>query len=113
MNPTIVTGIVSGLQAGVLCVVVGAMLGCTVTATESGSDAIRPAAPAATNSQGNAQDKEMVDCLIPGQIRRLDEAVTYPTERRLVRTTKADCLVRGGGMQAAEGAAGAPSQPVE
>lgn len=38
----------------------------------------------------------VVDCLLPGQIRKLGAATTYLSQRRPVRTTEADCEVRGG-----------------
>ena len=50
----------------------------------------------AINAPGSAEDVEVVDCLLPGQIRQLGTQVTYVTERRPVRTTKEDCAIRGG-----------------
>lgn len=85
MNNANVIAVVRGFYASVLCVMVSAMLGCA------------SAAPTAINSQ------EMVDCLLPGQIRQLDETVTYLTVRRPVRTTKEDCIGRGGTIQPSEG----------
>lgn len=41
-------------------------------------------------------DFRVVDCLIPGQIRRLGRSVTYVTRRRAVKTTPSDCEIRGG-----------------
>ena len=38
----------------------------------------------------------VIDCLLPGQVRRLGAEVTYLTQRRPIRTTAADCEVRGG-----------------
>jgi hypothetical protein len=37
-----------------------------------------------------------VDCLLPGQVRQLGTSMTYLTPRRPVRTSAADCEVRGG-----------------
>lgn len=96
--------VLRGSYGGVVCLTVSALLGCASADPVSGSSGPRLAAPAATGSQ------EMVDCLLPGQIRRLDETVTYPTERRPVRTTKADCTARGGVAQSLEGSIEAPSQ---
>ena len=105
MNHTNAIAVVRGCQAGVLYyVMVGAMLGCVSANPESGSNKPRQAAPAATHSQ------EMVDCLLPGQIRQLDETVTYLTERRLVRTTQAACTGRGGEIQPSGGPTEAPSR---
>ena len=39
---------------------------------------------------------DVVDCLLPGQIRQLGTRVTYVTERRPIRTTAEDCAIRGG-----------------
>lgn len=38
----------------------------------------------------------VVDCLLPGQMRKLGSSMTYISARRPVRTTEADCEVRGG-----------------
>ena len=37
-----------------------------------------------------------VDCLLPGQIRRLGSQVTYVTRRRPIKTSAGDCEIRGG-----------------
>ncbi|BFU91426.1 MAG: hypothetical protein NTAFB01_26130 [Nitrospira sp.] len=44
----------------------------------------------------SADPFDVVDCLLPGQIRQLGTQVTYVTERRPVRTTAEDCAIRGG-----------------
>ena len=44
----------------------------------------------------SADPFEVVDCLLPGQIRQLGTQVTYVTERRPIRTTAEDCAIRGG-----------------
>ncbi len=38
----------------------------------------------------------VVDCLLPGQVRKLGSQMTYLSQRRPVRTSAADCEVRGG-----------------
>ena len=38
----------------------------------------------------------VVDCLLPGQVRKLGTQMTYLSPRRPMRTTAADCEVRGG-----------------
>ncbi len=45
---------------------------------------------------GDVEDYRIVECLLPGQIRQLGTMTTYVTERRPVRTTKDDCVIRGG-----------------
>jgi len=49
------------------------------------------AEPATTEADG----LYVVDCLLPGQVRRLGNS-TYMTPRRPVRTTVTDCSIRGG-----------------
>lgn len=44
----------------------------------------------------NAEDLLIVDCLLPGQVRSLGRQATYLTARRPIRTTQADCQIRGG-----------------
>jgi hypothetical protein len=54
-----------------------------------------PAAPAQAAVR-NAEDLLIVDCLLPGQIRRLGRQATFLSARRPVRTTQSDCQIRGG-----------------
>ena len=42
-----------------------------------------------------ADDLLIVDCMLPGQVRKLGR-MTYMTQRRPVRTTAIDCQIRGG-----------------
>ena len=44
----------------------------------------------------SAEELQIVDCLIPGQIRKVGRSVTYLTPRRPVKTTAIDCEIRGG-----------------
>src|ERR1044072_9750712 len=44
----------------------------------------------------SADPFDVVDCLLPGQIRQLGSQVTYVTARRPIRTTAEDCAIRGG-----------------
>ena len=44
----------------------------------------------------NAEDLLIVDCLLPGQIRRLGSQAMFLSARRPIRTTQADCQIRGG-----------------
>lgn len=41
-------------------------------------------------------DLQIVDCLLPGQVRQLGNRASYITARRPVNTTAADCRIRGG-----------------
>jgi hypothetical protein len=58
------------------------------------------AVPADANAQKasvrNTEDMLIVDCLLPGQVRRLGAQATFMSARRPVRTTQADCQIRGG-----------------
>lgn len=44
----------------------------------------------------NSGDFLVVDCLLPGQIRKLGRTATYVTPRRPIRTSATDCEIRGG-----------------
>lgn len=44
----------------------------------------------------NAEDLLIVDCLLPGTVRKLGKMSTYMSARRPIRTTQADCEIRGG-----------------
>jgi hypothetical protein len=44
----------------------------------------------------NADDLLIIDCLLPGQVKKLGSQTTYLTARRPVKTTATDCEIRGG-----------------
>ncbi len=44
----------------------------------------------------NAQDLLIVDCLLPSQVRQLGTDITYLAPRRAIRTSGAQCALRGG-----------------
>jgi len=50
---------------------------------------------AATKGMSSRKDLEIVDCLLPGQVRQLGSS-TYITPRRPTRTIASDCRIRGG-----------------
>lgn len=50
---------------------------------------------AATQGMVKRSDLEIVDCLLPGQVRQLGNS-TFLTQRRPIRTTVAECSIRGG-----------------
>lgn len=52
--------------------------------------------PDAGGSTGNADDLLIVDCLLPGQVRKLGRNFTYLTARRAIKTSARDCEIRGG-----------------
>lgn len=59
------------------------------------------AAFAVPGDEAHAQQRSgdellIVDCLLPGKVRRLGTRVTYVTARKAVKTTASDCEIRGG-----------------
>jgi TPR repeat protein len=44
----------------------------------------------------NTNDLLVVDCLLPGQIRKLGQGLVYLSPRRPIKTTAGDCEIRGG-----------------
>ncbi len=55
-----------------------------------------PIAPLQAASVRNAEDLLIVDCLLPGQVRKLGRQTSFMSARRPIRTTQADCEIRGG-----------------
>ena len=55
----------------------------------------QPVAEEQTAAEAEAEKFYIVDCLLPGQVRRLGNT-TYMTPRRPIRTTAQDCAIRGG-----------------
>ena len=51
--------------------------------------------PKATQGMVKRSDLEIVDCLLPGQVRQLGNT-SFLTQRRPVRTTTSECSIRGG-----------------
>ena len=45
---------------------------------------------------GKAEDLLVVDCLLPGRVKKLGRQLTYLTPRRPVKTSAQDCEIRGG-----------------
>lgn len=53
--------------------------------------------PGPSTSQLRSVDELLVvDCLLPGQIRKLGRSMVYLTPRRPVKTSAQDCEIRGG-----------------
>ncbi|HVL00445.1 MAG TPA: hypothetical protein VM553_11570, partial [Dongiaceae bacterium] len=44
----------------------------------------------------NADDLMIIDCLLPGQVKKLGANATYLSARRPIKTTATDCEIRGG-----------------
>lgn len=51
--------------------------------------------PSATKGMVKRSDLEIVDCLLPGQVRQLGNT-SFLTQRRPIRTTTSECSIRGG-----------------
>lgn len=81
----------SGLPPFVVSILITLVLGaCATSPSDSSLDAELAAA-------GGDPDKLLiVDCLLPGQVRRLGTAATYITARRPIKTTASLCEIRGG-----------------
>ena len=70
------------------------LLGCAGSPNDTSQSAASQ--PSTTNQFTAEEEFTVVDCLLPGQIRRLGTQVTYVTPRRPTRTTAQDCSIRGG-----------------
>lgn len=55
-----------------------------------------PTLPTRAATVATPEDLLIVDCLLPGQMRRLGGQASFLSARRPVRTTQADCAIRGG-----------------
>lgn len=69
-------------------------------------------APLAAQTTLSAESYQVVDCLLPGQVRKLGRATTFITPRRPVRTSAITCEIRGGEYVAADRATFASSMGV-
>jgi hypothetical protein len=69
-----------------------AALGASIPAFLLGASA---APTAATQGMVKRADLEIVDCLLPGQVRQLGNA-SFLSQRRPLRTTASECSIRGG-----------------
>jgi TPR repeat protein len=54
------------------------------------------AAAAALAAKRDPNSLMVVDCLLPGQVRKLGSKLTYLTQPRPVKTSGVDCEIRGG-----------------
>jgi hypothetical protein len=55
-----------------------------------------PQHPYDSAAPANADDLLVVNCLLPGQIRRLGQTAVFVGARRPIKTTAVDCAIRGG-----------------
>jgi hypothetical protein len=71
-----------------------ASLACAAIVAAAGL--LAPSPPAAAVAQRNPEDLLIVDCLLPGQVRKLGSHSSFMSARRPVRTTQSECEIRGG-----------------
>jgi uncharacterized caspase-like protein len=62
----------------------------------AGQDRAAPAAAQIQSGPAKADDFLVVDCLLPGQLRKLGRQLTYLGPRRAIKTSARDCEIRGG-----------------
>lgn len=67
---------------------------------------------AAAQGAPSAEAYRVVDCLLPGQVRKLGRSATFITPRRPIRTSGVNCEIRGGEYVAADRATFASSLAV-
>lgn len=71
-----------------------AVAGCT-SSSLSVQAPEQPASPLSSSAPGRAEALFVVDCLLPGQVRKLGQ-MTFLTSRRPIKTSAQDCEIRGG-----------------
>jgi hypothetical protein len=69
---------------------------CTVLLLYSCAATDDAAVSEAARQAGDSNDLLVVDCLLPGQLRKLGQQFNYLTQRRAIKTTAVDCEIRGG-----------------
>ncbi|MET0065401.1 MAG: caspase family protein [Candidatus Thiodiazotropha sp.] len=60
------------------------------------SQETRAPTPDGASVGGNPEKFLIVDCLLPGQVRKLGSSMTYVSPRRPVKTSATECEIRGG-----------------
>ena len=69
---------------------------CMIAALAAVSGLFGPMPQAGAVAARNPEDLLIVDCLLPGQVRKLGANSMFMSARRPVRTSQADCEIRGG-----------------
>jgi hypothetical protein len=75
-------------------VILVAMLG--IAGRAGGGGLARHAAAQSLHAPDRSDDFLIVDCLLPGEVRRLGTRFTFVAARRAIRTSARDCEIRGG-----------------
>jgi hypothetical protein len=77
-----------------LCGLVGLLSACATGVDDS--DIAQTGAGGGATPGSSIDQFVLVDCLLPGQIRRLGTSTTFIAPRRAVKATQSDCGIRGG-----------------
>ncbi|MGI9286757.1 MAG: caspase family protein [Pseudomonadales bacterium] len=67
------------------------LIGCSNTANKNAASSELP-----DSKTTSANDFLIVDCLLPGQVKKLGSKFTFLSPRRPIKTSGADCAIRGG-----------------
>ena len=78
-------------QRSASIVILAALVGAGLAASSGAA-----AQNSATAGMRPGDDLMVVDCLLPGQVRQLGQMKSFLTARRPIKTTAADCEIRGG-----------------
>lgn len=80
------------IRLGCTALVTGALLSAGCAASDLGGQG----EARLQQGSGKSEDFLVVDCLLPGQVRRLGAQATFLTARRPIKTSARDCEIRGG-----------------
>ncbi|MCA9770772.1 MAG: caspase family protein [Myxococcales bacterium] len=83
------------VRVGAFGPIVSIALAALVAGCGAGTPEVREGSASEPQAQ-NAEDFLIVDCLLPGQLRKLGGQMTYLTARRPIKTSAQDCELRGG-----------------
>ena len=69
---------------------------CSIWGCQGVQEAARTQSNPATGMPHSGDELLVVDCLLPGQIRKLGQSMIYLTPQRPIKTSAQDCEIRGG-----------------
>lgn len=84
------------ILAGVAILALPLLLAWGCAGTSGDASLVPPGDAAGQTLADNVDQFILVDCLLPGQIRKLGSMHTYVAPRRSVKATRRDCEIRGG-----------------
>lgn len=73
----------------------GMIAGCTTSEEQLSYSSTNRSTTTQVETETEGDPYVIVDCLLPGQIRRLGTIATFVTARRPIKTTGEDCAIRG------------------